>query len=145
MEWRSEYQIKLEQAEDSKEVSVKIDAPSSSWHRWGIYNHFDTIVSGRTVRIVPRFLFGLPVEVIESIYGGHDLTRLGKSYSEITEADLEKDIVAKLPIVGLFSESPTYDRIIIQSYMNIVTLSVIFLLWANNPPESLNKSSAAAK
>lgn len=54
----------------------------------------------------------------------------------------QEDIVSRLPIVGVFTNSPNYDRIIIQTYMNIVTLSVIFLLWANNPPETLVKSQA---
>ena len=92
----------------------------------GIYNHFETIVSDKTIRIVPRFLFGLPTETIESIYG---------------DSKGEEDIVSRLPIVGVFTSSPNYDRIIIQTYMNIVTLSVIFLLWANNPPDSLAVSS----
>ena len=75
---------------------------------------------------MPRFLFGLPTETIESIYG---------------DSKGEEDIVSRLPIVGVFTSSPNYDRIIIQTYMNIVTLSVIFLLWANNPPDSLAVSS----
>ncbi len=145
MEWRSEYTILVEEIQGSKQVSVKIDAPSSSWHKWGIYNHFDTIVTGRTIRIVPRFLFGLPIETIESIYGGKDITRMTLDTStapeDIPTVGDERDIVANLPIVGVFSDSPNYDRIIIQSYMNIVTLSVIFLLWANNPPESLTGNS----
>ena len=62
---------------------------------------------------------------LESIYG---------------DATGQEDIVARLPIVGVFTDSPNYDRIIIQTYMNIVTLSVIFLLWANNPPESFSKT-----
>jgi len=121
MEWRSEYEIQVGDTSTSKnsaELSVAISTPSSSWSKWGIYNHFETIVTGRTIRIVPRFLFGLHVETIEAIYGA-------------------EDTVAKIPIVGVFTDSPNLDRIIIQTYMNIVTLSVIFLLWANNPPDTL--------
>ena len=118
MEWRSEYEIQVGDKSPKAELSVDISTPSSSWSKWGIYNHFETIVTGRTIRIVPRFLFGLHVETIESIYGA-------------------EDTVAKIPIVGVFTESPNLDRIIIQTYMNIVTLSVIFLLWANNPPNTL--------
>ena len=118
MEWRSEYEIQVGGSQNSRSLSVDISTPPSSWSKWGIYNHFETIVTGRTIRIVPRFLFGLHVETIENIYGA-------------------EDTVAKIPIVGVFTESPNLDRIIIQTYMNIVTLSVIFLLWANNPPETL--------
>ena len=32
----------------------------------------------------------------------------------------------------------------LQVYMNLVTLSVIFLLWSNNPPESLLKKGDVA-
>ena len=53
------------------------------------------------------------------------------------DKERKEHTVSRLPIVGVFTESPNYDRIIIQAYMNIVTLSVIFLLWANNPPETL--------
>ncbi len=37
-----------------------------------------------------------------------------------------------------------FDRIIIQAYMNVVTLSVIFLLYANNPPDSVVGSKKKA-
>jgi len=121
MEWRSEYQIKVGQSE-SQDLFVKVEAPSWSWSNWGIYNHFETHVTGRTIRIVPKFLFGLPIDTIESLY---------------EDKERKEHTVSRLPIVGIFTESPNYDRIIIQAYMNIVTLSVIFLLWANNPPETL--------
>ena len=49
--------------------------------------------------------------------------------------------MSKLPIVGIFSDSPSYDRFIIQAYMNLVTMSVIFLLWANNPPETVMRNN----
>ena len=117
MEWRSEYEIQVGDTQNS-ELSVDISTPPCSWSKWGIYNHFEAIVSGRTIRIVPRFLFGLQLDTIESIYG-------------------TEDTVSKIPIVGVFTDSPSLDRIIIQTYMNIVTLSVIFLLWANNPPQTL--------
>ena len=63
MEWRSEYQIKVGQSE-SQDLFVKVEAPSWSWSNWGIYNHFETHVTGRTIRIVPKFLFGLPIDTI---------------------------------------------------------------------------------
>ena len=114
-----------------------------SLRHFGIYDHFRTNVkssgSGNeegmhqedvkrprtpyTVQIIPRFLFGIPYEKIKLLYGSN-------------EDDGSIDL-SKLPIVGLFSDTPTYDRFIIQAYMNLVTMSVIFLLWANNPPETL--------
>ena len=119
-----------------------------SFRHFGIYDHFRTnikssasqnkdvigqeeerkIRSPYTVQIIPRFLFGIPYEKIQSLYGTN---------KEDGSIDL-----SRLPIVGLFSDTPTYDRFIIQAYMNLVTMSVIFLLWANNPPETLmgNKS-----
>lgn len=122
MEWRPEYEIQVGQQSESQDLFIKVEAPSWTWSNWGIYRHFETIVTGRTIRIVPRFLFGLHHDTIEDLYG-----------------DVEKKeyTVSRLPIVGIFTESPNYDRIIIQAYMNIVTLSVIFLLWANNPPHTL--------
>jgi len=133
MEWRPEYKIHVSQyQENQNKLSASIEVPSEypllGFSNWGIYKHFEThVVSDKTIRIVPRFLFGLSHEAIESIYG---------------DKSGQEDIVSRLPIVGVFTNSPNYDRIIIQTYMNIVTLSVIFLLWANNPPETLVKSQA---
>ena len=117
-----------------------------SFRHFGIYDHFRTNIKSLekdnaevtnqdensktrtlyTIQIIPRFLFGIPYETIQAMYGMKD-----------GSIDL-----SKLPIVGIFSDSPSYDRFIIQAYMNLVTMSVIFLLWANNPPETLmgNKS-----
>ena len=110
-----------------------------SFRHFGIYDHFRTNIksssngndkmdgqketSPYTVLIIPRFLFGIPYEKIQQLYGTNQ---------EDGSIDL-----SRLPIVGLFSDTPTYDRFIIQAYMNLVTMSVIFLLWANNPPETL--------
>ena len=59
MEWRPEYQIQVGQHSESQDLFIKVEAPSWTWSNWGIYSHFETIVTGRTIRIVPRFLFGL--------------------------------------------------------------------------------------
>lgn len=123
MEWRPEYTITVSRESKSKEsspISVSVSAPASSASSYGIYNHFvvSTDEGGQKVKIVPRFLFGLPYDTVDEMYG--------------------KD-VDQFPIVGVFTESPRFDRIIIQAYMNIVTLSVIFLLWANNPPSSISR------
>ncbi len=71
------------------------------------------------VRIIPRFLFGLSSETVEEMYG--------------------TDVNA-LPVVGVFTSSPRIDRILIQSYMSIVIASVMFLLYANNPPHAVQAS-----
>ena len=127
MEWRPEYTITVSRMKStpseksSKQlISVSQSAPASSASSYGIYNHFTaSAADGETkVKIVPRFLFGLPYDTVDEMYG--------------TDVD-------DFPIVGVFTESPRFDRIIIQAYMNIVTLSVIFLLWANNPPSSISR------
>ena len=119
MEWRQDYFVKVD---ENREVAR--EAPYAG--NFGIYDHFiaetprprdDTDV---VVRIVPRFLFGLPFETVEAIYGTD---------------------VSNFPIIGIFTHSPRFDRILIQAYMNIVTLSVIFLLYANNPPGKMLKKT----
>ena len=100
-----------------------------SFRHFGIYDHFRTSIksssSGNdkiddqketsripyTVQIIPRFLFGIPYEKIQQLYG----TNKGDGSIDLS----------RLPIVGLFSDTPTYDRFIIQAYMNLVTMSVI--------------------
>ena len=66
---------------------------------------------GLTLRLVPRFMFGLPQSVLDRLYGGP----------------------ASIPTIGMLTASPGRDRVIVQCFMNLVILSVIFLLWANNP------------
>jgi len=153
MEWRPEYEIHIRKSDDdsspaspkkstestSSPILVHTEAPFLSFRHFGIYDHFRTNIksssngndkmdgqketSPYTVQIIPRFLFGIPYEKIQQLYGTNQ---------EDGSIDL-----SRLPIVGLFSDTPTYDRFIIQAYMNLVTMSVIFLLWANNPPETL--------
>jgi len=134
MEWRPEYEIVVTPKQvgvdtagsgDSQPwVDVSIVAPLLSFQKWGIYDHFTTEWSNNqgeiSLRVLPRFLFGIPIPTVTKMYG-------------VSTTDL----LANLPIIGVFSQSTRYDRVIIQAYMNLVTLSVIFLLWANNPPESL--------
>ena len=122
MEWRPEYEILISRSDNK--LDAKITAPAFSFHQWGIYNHFVTEVVDDTVRIMPRFLFGIPFNTVVSMYNGGN------------------EFLSKLPIIGVFNQSTRLDRVIIQAYMNLVTLSVIFLLWANNPPELLMKNPA---
>jgi len=131
MEWRPEYEIVVTPAADSfSSPEVEISAPLLSFQRWGIYNHLATewAEGGTVLRVFPRFLFGIPVQTVTQMYSGP------------TTADL----LSNLPIIGVFTQSTRYDRVIIQAYMNLVTLSVIFLLWSNNPPESLLKKGDVA-
>lgn len=86
MEWRPEYLIHVDAQETTaagdSSLSVWRETPPGSAAQFGIYNHFlvtanSTIghpngqpeMSSKTVRIVPRFLFGIPHDVIEQIYG----------------------------------------------------------------------------
>ena len=85
---------------------------SHPWYAsWGLYNHFHSKTHERTIRFLPNFMFGVPQEVLDQMYGGPE----------------------KIPTIGMMTESPGSDRIVVQCYMNLVILSVIFLLWANNP------------
>ncbi len=56
-----------------------------------------------------RFLFGIPHNTIESMYG---VPPVGEP--DALNAEDAKDIVGRIPIIGLFSQSNTVDRIIIQ-------------------------------
>ena len=73
MEWRSDYKLNLLKNPSSGKLgSVEKDAPWSA--DYGIYNHFTFVHKGEedNVKVLPRFLFGLPFEVsvavIFSIY-----------------------------------------------------------------------------
>jgi len=124
MPWRSEYVIHASsKSPTSRDLDVEIQTPSFSASGWGIYNHFVAYAEEASITVVPRFLFGLPFTVIEDLYG--------------------KD-VSKYPIIGVFTSSTKKDRWIIQAYMSIVTTSVCFLLYANNPPHELRAKQAAA-
>merc|ERR1712059_56418 len=80
--------------------------------------HFTTEVEreeGRwsVVRILPNFMFGAPSQVLDKLY---------------------PEGPSDLPIVGMLTETTGGDRVLVQCYMNLVILSVVLLLWANNPP-----------
>ena len=113
MEWRGEYHLHLTR-QPSGALALKPQAPWAA--TYGIYNHFVASVEEDRVKVLPRFLFGLPFESLERMYG----------------AEMEG-----YPIVGVFTQETRYDRIIIQLYMNVVTLSLIFLMYANNPPDTV--------
>lgn len=125
MPWRSEYVIHASsKLPTSRNLEVEIQTPAFSASGWGIYNHFVASAEEASITIVPRFLFGLPFTVIEDLYGTD---------------------VSKFPIIGVFTSSTKKDRWIIQAYMSIVTTSVCFLLYANNPPHELRAKQAASQ
>jgi len=126
MEWRSEYDVVIE---IDPKLNARIDVPLLSFNKWGIYYHFFVQVEEDVVKIIPRhylnlikanrvnfkmifchrFLFGIPHDTIESMYGLPALEDSG-----VLQENEAKDIVGRIPIIGLFSQSNTVDRIIIQ-------------------------------
>ena len=71
----------------------------------GIYNQFYTEVEGSTVRFIPAFLFGVPRQVLNWLYGEEG---------------------GGVPVA---EQGAGVNRLVVQSFMNIVILTVIFLLW----------------
>jgi len=112
-EWRSEYKAELVEAQGG-DLEVILNHPSASV---GLYNHYNVKVeSGKHVMFMPLFMFGLQQHVLDQMYGGAD----------------------GIPTIGMMADSTGGDRIIVQCFMNLVIVTVILLLWANNPPT--NKS-----
>jgi hypothetical protein len=109
-EWRPEYVVEVNSAPSSSAgLSVTRTAPAYSAADWGIYNHFVASVadaSSNTIRIVPRFLFGLEKETVEEIYG---------------------DDVDNFPIIGIFTSSTRFDRVIIQGRDSPIFLQFFYL------------------
>ena len=84
---------------------------SHPWYsKFGIYNHFRTQTEGGTVRFIPNFMFGAPQSVVDELYGGAE----------------------GIPVVGMVTETTGKDRVLVQCFMNVVVLSVVFLLWLYN-------------
>jgi hypothetical protein len=50
------------------------------------------------VKIIPRFLFGIPLETVEAMYGPP-----APGSPDPLGQNLTDDIVGRLPIIGLFS------------------------------------------
>lgn len=114
-DWRKEYKTSI--VNNAGQVTVDQSLP---WYsKFGLYNHFSVETQNNTVKFVPNFMFGLPNSVVESMYGGAD----------------------KIPISGMMTSSTSMDRFIIQIYMNIVTVGIIYLISIHNP----RKKSETAK
>jgi len=108
-EWRSDYQADLVETKEG-DLEVVIRHPVASI---GLYHHYNVKVElGKHVIFTPVFMFGVQQQVLDQMYGGPD----------------------GIPTIGMMAESPGGDRIIVQCFMNLVILTVILLLWANNPP-----------
>jgi len=109
-EWRTDYTATV--FEQDGELTVSTEEPWGA--TYGLYHHYTVRVdSGRRVMFLPYFMYGAPQSVLESLYGG----------------------VENMPTIGMMAGSPGGDRVIVQCFMNIVILTVILLLWANNPPK----------
>ena len=76
-------------------------------HPWfsnyGIYKHFYTEIEGSTIRFIPCFVFGVPKSVLHWLYSGED----------------------GVPV-------DSFGRVLVQCFMNLVIISVVFLLWVHN-------------
>lgn len=106
MEWRQEYTSEIFRKEGG---GLGIEHRLPWYSSWGLYNHFYTEETHSSIRYMPKFMFGLKREVLDKMYNnGEDI-----------------------PITGLLTENPTYDRLLIQCFMNVVTFSVVVLIWTN--------------
>merc|ERR1711953_37478 len=112
-EWRPEYRVLISRQEEVEPGGLVVEVERPWYGLLGLYNHLDHQVAGRTVRLVPTFMFGLTGDLLDSLYGGPD----------------------KIPTRGMLTATTDSDRILVQCFMNLVVLTVIFLLWANNPVE----------
>ena len=105
-EWRQEYSSRL----DKEEEKLLVEHSHPWYSKFGIYNHFHTQTEGRTVRFIPTFMFGAPQSVVDGLYGG----------------------AGGIPVVGMMAEDTVMDRVMVQSFMNLVVISVVFMLWVHN-------------
>merc|ERR1711874_267029 len=112
-EWRPEYRVLISRHEEVEPPALELEVERPWYGLLGLYNHLDHQVAGLTLRIVPTFMFGLTGDVLEALYGGPD----------------------NIPTRGMLTATTDSDRILVQCVMNLVVLTVIFLLWANNPVE----------
>ncbi len=90
MEWRRDYEIHVSKQSSSSSSSVSVERVAPSAGKYGIYDHFSAEEAAEggdssVVRVVPRFLFGIPFDTIADMYG---------------------EDVAQFPVVGVFSDSP---------------------------------------
>jgi len=112
LEWRPAYSVDI--SRDWWTGDVRVEERHPWYSGYGIYSHYRTQVVGGTIRFLPNFMFGLPMEWVERLYpGGAD----------------------EVPISGMMAESVDRDRVIVQCFMNLVILAVILMLFMNHPPK----------
>ena len=106
-DWRPEYEDLI--SVDARTDHILVETRHPWYSSMGIYHHYDTVISARntTVQYIPTFLFGVP--------GG-------------LKTKLYQDTPAESLIRGMFTETVTNDRIIIQTFMATVALTVVLLL-----------------
>ena len=122
--------IVVQRESSTEKIEVKINKP---WYGdFGLYNHFHQETQGNTVRIVPNFMFGLSQDKLIQMYQGAENVPASGILSKSTGEYFILIIPWSSCIYKKFLFLDT-DRLIIQCFMNLVVLSVIFLLWANNP------------
>ena len=96
----------------SKRPSIESSHP---WYSsFGIYNHFTTEVSevsNSTIAIQfrPRFMFGLPPSLMARMFPD----------------------ASSLPVQGMMTATVAGDRVIVQSIMTLVAISVVSILKMN--------------
>jgi len=111
-EWRPTYTTEISRNWWTGKLSLQEKHP---WYsKYGIYSHYKIQVVGKTIRFVPSFMFGLPVEWLEKLYPGGG---------------------EEIPIAGMIAESVEKDRVIVQCFMNLVIMAVVLMLFMNNPPK----------
>jgi hypothetical protein len=84
------------------------------------------VEAGRRVLFLPNFMFGAPQSVLDTLYGGPG------GIPTIGAWRLQQGAI--LPGAGMMADSTGGDRVIIQTFMNLVIVTVVLLLWANNRP-----------
>ena len=94
-----------------KKGRLMVEAEHPWYSQLGIYHHYSLQLSqdNTTLQYVPRFMFGLPPLIMSRLFPSPDA------------AD-------KIPILGMFTNTVNGDRIIIQTFMSSVALTVIIML-----------------
>ena len=107
-DWRPEYSDKISVEAGSR---VKVEAEHPWYSQLGIYHHYTVQLSqdNTTVQFVPRFMFGLPPLIMTRMFP-------------------PPDVADKIPVLGMLTSTVSGDRIIIQTFMSTVALTVIMML-----------------
>ena len=110
-DWRSDYKERIT-LEASKRPSIESSHP---WYSaLGIYHHYSAQVSEVTnstlaIQFRPRFMFGLPPSLMARMFPD----------------------ASSLPVQGMMTATVAGDRVIVQSIMTLVAISVVSILKMN--------------